>query len=99
MELVESASVASAQSRMRRSPMPKTIRELREACGESEQQLADALGATLAEVTDLERGVARPSVPRLRLLTEHFGVREEEINLEPDRSTTLGEHLRDALAE
>ena len=76
-----------------------TIRELREARGESRQQLADAIGATLTDINDLERGVAGPSVTRLRRLTEHFGVREEDIALEPNRSPSLGEQLRDALTE
>ena len=79
--------------------MMKTIRELREERGESQQQLAAALGATLSDVADLESGVASPSVTRLRLLTEHFGVREEDINLEPYRPATPGEQLRDALTE
>jgi transcriptional regulator with XRE-family HTH domain len=79
--------------------MPKTIRELREERGESEQQLADALGATLTEVSDLESGIASPSVQRLRLLTEHFGVDEADINLEPYRSPTLGEQVLAAITE
>jgi transcriptional regulator with XRE-family HTH domain len=79
--------------------MPKTIHQLREERGESQQQLADALGATLQDIHDLDTGIASPSVERLRLLTEHFGVREEDINLEPYRSPTLGEQLRDALTE
>jgi transcriptional regulator with XRE-family HTH domain len=79
--------------------MAKTIRQLREERGESEQELADALSATPQDVHDLETGVASPSLERLRLLTEHFGVREEDINLEPQRPRTLGEHLRDALTE
>ena len=79
--------------------MPKTIRELREARGKSQQQLADALGATLQDIHDLETGIARPSVERLRLLTAHFDVRDDEINLEPYRSPTIGEQLRDALTD
>ena len=79
--------------------MPKTIRQLREERGESLQQLADTLGVTLAEITDLESGVARPSVTRPRLVTQHFGESEEDINLEPYRSPTLGEQLRDALTK
>ena len=72
--------------------MKKTIQQLREDRGESQTQLADALGATLADITDLEIGVAGPSVTRLRLLTEHFGVREEDIDLEPHRPPSIGEH-------
>jgi transcriptional regulator with XRE-family HTH domain len=77
----------------------KTIRELREGQGESEQQLADALGATLTDIHDLETGVASPSVTRLRLLTEHFGVREEDIDLEPNRLPSLGDQMLDAITE
>jgi transcriptional regulator with XRE-family HTH domain len=77
----------------------KTIQQLREARGESQQHLADALGAPLADINDLERGVAGPSVTRLRRLTEYFGVREEDIELEPNRPPSLGEQLRDALTE
>ena len=79
--------------------MPKTIRQLRKERGESEQQLADALSMTLQDLQDLESGVARPSGQRLRQLMEHFGVDENDMNLEPDRAPTLGEQLRDALTE
>ena len=79
--------------------MPKTIRQLREERGESTLQLAEVLGATSQDVNDLETGVASPSVERLRLLTEHFGVDEADFNLEPHRSPTLGEQIRDALTE
>jgi transcriptional regulator with XRE-family HTH domain len=79
--------------------MKKTIRQLREDRGESPQQLAAALGATLRDIQDLENGVDGPSLTRLRLLTEHFGVREEDINLEPNRPPSLGEQLHDALTD
>ena len=79
--------------------MPKTIQELRQERGESQQQLADALSATPHDIQDLETGIASPSLERLRLLTEHFGVHEEDINLEPQRPRTVGEHLRDALTK
>ena len=77
--------------------MKQTIRQLREARGESETQLAEVLGATLQDIQDLERGIASPSVERLRLLTEHFGVDETAIDLEPQRLPSLGERLVDAL--
>lgn len=77
--------------------MTKTIRQLRQERGESETQLAEALGTTLQEIQDLERGIASPSVERLRLLTEHFGVDETAIDLEPHRPPSLGERLVDAL--
>jgi transcriptional regulator with XRE-family HTH domain len=77
--------------------MTKTIRQLREERGESELQLADALSATPQDIQDLERGIASPSVERLRLLTEHFGVRDDEIDLEPGHEPSLGERLGDVL--
>jgi transcriptional regulator with XRE-family HTH domain len=77
--------------------MKTTIRQLREDRGESQTQLAEALGATLQEIQDLEQGIASPSVERLRLLTEHFGVDETTIDLEPHRLPSLGERLADAL--
>jgi transcriptional regulator with XRE-family HTH domain len=79
--------------------MTKTIRQLRQERGESQHQLAEALGATLLEVQDLEEGIASPSVTRVRLLTEHFGVREEDIDLEPSRLPSLGEQVLDAITE
>src|SRR5829696_6311529 len=79
--------------------MPKTILQLREERGESTMQLARVLGVTSQDVHDLETGIANPSVERLRMLTEHFGVDNADINLEPHRSPTLGEQLRDALTE
>ena len=75
----------------------KTIRELREARGESQMQLADAIGVTHATIVDYEQGVAGPSIPTLRALTEHFGVRDDEIDLEPNHEPTLGQRVVDAL--
>jgi transcriptional regulator with XRE-family HTH domain len=77
--------------------MKKTIRQLREERGESQMQLAEALGATSQDVQDLETGIASPSVERLRLLTEHFGVDETAIDLEPHRPPSLGEQVAEAL--
>jgi transcriptional regulator with XRE-family HTH domain len=77
--------------------MKKTVRQLREERGESQMQLAEALSATLQEIQDLETDIASPSVERLRLLTEHFGVDETAIDLEPNRPPTFGERVMDAL--
>ena len=77
--------------------MKKTIRQLREDRGESQMQLAEALGATGQDIQDLETGIASPSVERLRLLTEHFGVDETAIDLEPNRPPSLGEQVVEAL--
>ena len=77
--------------------MRQTIQELREERGESRSELAAAMGVTLSELTEWELGRAQPGAARVRLLTEHFGVRDDQINLEPHRPPTLGEQLRDAL--
>ncbi len=76
--------------------MRKTIQELREARGESRADLAAALGVTLDEVSDWEMGKAAPELSRMRVLTAHFGVRDDEINLKPGQDPTLGERLVDA---
>ena len=76
--------------------MMKTIRDLREARGESQMQLAAAIGVTSKEVTDWETGMAEPTISRLRALTEHFGVRDDEIDLRPGHSPSLTERLTDA---
>jgi transcriptional regulator with XRE-family HTH domain len=65
--------------------MKRTIQELREARGESRSDLADVLGVTLNELTEWELGRAQPGVARMRALTEHFGVRDDQIKLEPGR--------------
>lgn len=71
----------------------KTIRELREARGESLTQLAKALGVMPKDIVDWEMGKAEPTVERLRALTEHFGVRDDQINLRPGQSRSLADRL------
>jgi transcriptional regulator with XRE-family HTH domain len=75
--------------------MKKTIRQLREDRGESDFQLVDALSATSKDIQDLEQGIASPSVERLRVLTEHFGVRDDQIDLRPGDPPSLAERLTD----
>jgi transcriptional regulator with XRE-family HTH domain len=75
----------------------KTIRDLREARGESRMQLAAAMGATLHEVTDWETGRTEPTISRLRALTAHFGVRDDQIDLRPGHPPSLSERLADLL--
>ncbi len=76
--------------------MRKSIQEFREAHGESRADLATALGVTRDEVSDWEMGNAAPGLSRMRVLTAHFGVRDDEINLKPGQEPTLGERLEDA---
>ena len=77
--------------------MKQTIRDLREARGESRATLAAALGVTLAEVVEWEMGKAEPTISRLRALTEYFGVRDDQINLRPGESPSLGDRLAELL--
>jgi transcriptional regulator with XRE-family HTH domain len=79
--------------------MPKTIQQLREERGESRSGVAAAVGVMLSEFTEWELGRAQPGVARMRLLTDHFGFRDDQITLEPNRPPTIGEQLRDALTE
>lgn len=74
----------------------KSIRDLREARGESQMQRAAALGVTSKEVVDWEAGTAEPTMSRLRALTEHFGVRDDEIDLRPGHAPSIAERLADA---
>ena len=75
--------------------MQRTIRELREDRGESRSDLAEALGVPLQTVMDWELGQTEPTISRLRLLTEHFGVRDDQIELQPGRPPSLGDRLTD----
>ena len=73
--------------------MRKTIQELREARGESRMQLATAIGVKPKDVAAWEAGVAEPTISRLRALTEHFEVRNDQINLRPGESSSIANRL------
>ena len=73
--------------------MKRTIQELREDRGESRSDLAVAIGVTLQVVTDWEGGRAEPRITRMRAITEHFGVRDDQINLRPGQSRSLTDRL------
>ena len=60
----------------------KTIRQLREAKGETQLQLAVALGVTPATVYNWERGQFEPKATQLRALAKHFGVSMDAIDFE-----------------
>ena len=77
----------------------KTIQELRKERGESRAQLARAIGVMPEAVAEWELGKAEPTISRLRRLTEHFGVRDDQIHLEPHRPPTLGKQLRETLTK
>jgi transcriptional regulator with XRE-family HTH domain len=78
-------------------PMKHTIQELREARGQSRADLADTLGVTLDEVTESELGRAQPRIAPMRALTEHFGVRDDQITLEPGQPPSVADRLGELL--
>jgi transcriptional regulator with XRE-family HTH domain len=59
----------------------KTIRELREAQGWTQLDVAYKAGVTPATVSNWERGIYEPKVSQLRKLAKLFGVRMDEIML------------------
>jgi transcriptional regulator with XRE-family HTH domain len=73
--------------------MQRTIRELREDRGESRADLAEALGVPLQTIMDWELGQTEPTISRLRTLTEHFGVRDDQIKLRPGDPPSIAERL------
>jgi transcriptional regulator with XRE-family HTH domain len=73
--------------------MKKTIQQLREARDESRAQLARAVGVMPKDVANWELGKTEPTISRLRMLTEHFGVRDDQIDLKPGHRPSIGERL------
>ncbi len=59
----------------------KTIRELRDAKGLTQLEVAYQLGVTPATVSNWERGVYEPKVTQLRALARLFGVSMDDIAL------------------
>jgi len=50
---------------------------------------------TLSDVVAWEQGTTEPSIERLRLLTEHFGVRDDQIELRSGHTPSIAERLTD----
>lgn len=73
--------------------MRRTIKELREARGESQAELAVAVGVATTDVSDWELSRTEPTGSRLRVLTQHFGVRDDQINLRPSDPPSFGDRL------
>ncbi len=73
--------------------MKKTIQELREERGESRTQLAQALGVTPEDIAAWEAGTAEPRISRMRALRQHFGVRDDQINLRPGEPSSIIDRL------
>ena len=61
--------------------MKRTIRQLREERGKSQDELAAALGVTPDEVAAWEQGTAEPTITYLLALTKHFDVRDDQDEL------------------
>jgi putative transcriptional regulator len=59
----------------------KTIRQLREARGWTQLELANALKVTPATVYNWERGRYEPSASKLRSIAQTFGVSMDDIEL------------------
>ncbi len=71
--------------------MPKrTIRELREAQGWTQLELANKLGVTPATVYTWERGKFDPRASQLRKLALAFGVRMDDLALAGDAESDGG---------
>jgi DNA-binding XRE family transcriptional regulator len=60
----------------------QTIRQYREERGETQLQLAIAVGVTPATVYNWERGQFEPKASQLRALARHFGVSMDDIDFE-----------------
>ncbi len=73
--------------------MRRTIQQLREDRGESRSDLAEALGAPLQQVIEWEMGRGGPTISQLRALTEHFGGRDDQINLHPGEPPSITDRL------
>lgn len=59
----------------------KTIRELREAKGMTQLEVAFQLKVTPATVSNWERGVFEPKATQLRAIAKLFGVSSDDIEL------------------
>lgn len=60
----------------------KTIRELREAAGLTQLQLANRVGVTPSAVYNWETGRNEPKASQLRAVALVFGVRMDDIDFE-----------------
>jgi len=60
---------------------PNNLRELREAAGLSQRQLADAVGLTDQTISNIERGARTPSVETALSIARVLGVSVERVFL------------------
>jgi transcriptional regulator with XRE-family HTH domain len=73
----------------------QTIRALREAQGQSQEELAQILKVPQATLTEWELGTAQPSTEHFRALCDEFGVAEHEIQLDPHSSPDITDRMQD----
>jgi transcriptional regulator with XRE-family HTH domain len=62
-----------------------TIKELREAQGVKQADIAEAIGISRSHFSRLERGRSRPSAEVLEKLADYFGVATDDILGRPGR--------------
>jgi putative transcriptional regulator len=81
------------------------LRELREQCSKSREELAVAVGVTYSTIANLETGRFKPRIDLALKIAEYFGVSVEDIewgaSTEPsasDDAETSGKDARAAVA-
>lgn len=50
------------------------LRELRESCGEKQPALAEALGVSVPQISDMENGKKGTTLPKFALICRHYNV-------------------------
>jgi hypothetical protein len=88
--VVEPSVVAIRLSRLLVGFVPPSVVEF-------DPFVAAAIGVVPEDVAEREMGKAEPTISRLRALTEHFGVRDNEIDRRPGHAPSITERLADAL--
>lgn len=55
-------------------PFGRRLRELRESRGEKQPALAEALGVSVPQISDMENGKKGTTLPKLALICRHYNV-------------------------
>lgn len=74
---------------------PNNLRELREAAGLSQRQLADAVGLTDQTISNIERGARTPSVETALTIARVLGVSVERVFLLATSTANVGNPAED----
>ena len=72
------------------------IQEARSKAGLTQQQLADAIGTTMQNISQYERGIRTPKIKALQKIADALGVPVAEFLDEELTSMTTGERIRKA---